>query len=212
MTTKTFIANIKSFASENDLIKLYPLDNSKAYQRFWERLFWLPDVEQLKTGWLGDLYSQTNGIDLLNYQIVPYNNYFNKKTESFDEFCREWIVNQDNPNEILADFYSFMTDKNSLIGYLENLKNVDGDHFIAFSSTPKRLKDVNIIFSSIYKLYDYIIERINNDELLDFSHPIDFWRERDEELNTAYSDNLIESYKLKFLFQDDSDILKSKKA
>ncbi|KQS92066.1 hypothetical protein [Chryseobacterium sp. Leaf394] len=79
-----------------------------------------------------------------------------------------------------------MTDKNSLIGYLENLKNVDGYHLIAFSRTPKRLKDVDVIFSIIYKLYDYIIESLNNDKILDFSHPIDFWRERDEELNTAH--------------------------
>lgn len=211
MTTETFISKIKFFQVENNLIKLYPTDNPKALQKFWERLFWIPNINQQKNGWLNDLYKQTNGIDLINYYIVPYNIYFNKKTESFDDFCREWIVNQDNPNEILADFYSFMTNDYSLIGYLDNLKNENDDNYIAYSSVNKGIKDVEIIFSSIYKLYDFIIESFINKRELDFSHPIDYWKERDEELNKAYLNNKIMIYKEKYLYQNESDLFKKHK-
>lgn len=74
MTTETFISRIKLFQSKSDLIKIYPIENTKVLQRFWERLFWMPDVNKLSNSWLGDLYKQTNGVDLLNYYIVPYNN------------------------------------------------------------------------------------------------------------------------------------------
>lgn len=210
MTTAEFISKIEIYESKNDSIKLYPTTNEKALHKFWQRLFWLPNVELHKSGWLDNLYKYTNGINLLNYYIVPYNTYFNKKSQSFDEFCREWIVNQDNQNEILADFYAFMTDRKSLIGYLDNLKGSKGHHFIAYSKSSKYLKDLKIIFSSIYELYEHIIECIANKKMLDFSQPLDFFISRDQELRRYYEQGIIKEYKEKFLFQDDSDILKNK--
>lgn len=208
MNTELFLNKIKSLADSNDLIELYPLDNPKALNRFWDRLFWFPDLKQLKLSWLNDLYKHTNGMDLINYYIVPYNAYFNKKPQAFDDFCREWIVNQENPNEILADFYAFMTDRHSLVGFVDNLRDAEGNNFIAYSAVPQKLKDIQIIFSSVYKLYDYIIETITHGKMLDFSHPSEFWKERDDVLKKAYDENIILNYKLKYIFQDESDIYK----
>ena len=71
--------------------------------------------------------------------------------------------------------------------------------------------NVEIIFSSIYKLYDFIIESFINKRELDFSHPIEYWKERDEELNKAYLNNKIMIYKEKYLYQNESDLFKKHK-
>lgn len=104
-----------------------------------------------------------------------------------------------------------MTNDYSLIGYLDNLKNENDDNYIAYSSVNKGIKDVEIIFSSIYKLYDFIIESFINKRELDFSHPIEYWKERDEELNKAYLNNKIMIYKEKYLYQNESDLFKKHK-
>ncbi|PTQ72179.1 hypothetical protein [Pseudomonas sp. GV071] len=204
MKTEDFINNIRVLSDDNLHIKMYQIDDQvKVYGRFLERMFWMSDAP-LKHGWLEQLYRYSNGLDLSTYYIVPYNNFFNKKKFSFDDFCNEWIVNQDNSNEVLCDFYSFMTDGVSLIGYLENLKDNQGDNFIGFSSESKNIKDVDIIFSNIYSLYDYVIGSLKEDKRLNFFKPIEFWRERDIELDSAYKDKRIIDYKMRFLFQDGS--------
>src|SRR3712207_3326458 len=102
--------------AKSPYIKTYKITDqklkSKLLTRFYDRLFWLEDVAELKRGWLGQLYERTNGIDLLNYYLVPYNKHFNPKPYSFDEYYREWIVDQESGNEILADIYACMTDTN----------------------------------------------------------------------------------------------------
>lgn len=150
MNTSNFIDKVTHFSEENELVHTYLNvdNNAKAYDRFLKRLFWVDELHIYTTGWLGELYNYTNGVDLINYYIVPYNNYYNPKKFAYDDFCRGWITN--HKNEILAGFYSFMTDDSSLIGFLGQLRDTQGNHFIAYSKTKKRLNDVDVIFSVFF--------------------------------------------------------------
>jgi len=123
-----FLTFIGTLSITDTTVKLYPYENKeKLYSRFLRRVF-VPIVKEIvENGWLSNIYKETNGIDLRNFYIVPFNNYFNKKPLPFDEFYLDWIVNQNNPNEIGGDFCAFMTDGKTLIGYLENLKDSNGN-------------------------------------------------------------------------------------
>jgi hypothetical protein len=112
-----FLSAIESLSNENSKIKLHPYQNGeKLYGRFVGRVIVPKVIDGVTNGWLGKIYHSTNGIDLNNFYIVPFNNYFNPKPLPFDEFYSDWIINQDNPNEIAGRFCAFMTDDKTLIG------------------------------------------------------------------------------------------------
>lgn len=104
----------------------------------------------------------------------------------------------------MADFYAFMTDGNILVGYLENLKDPNGNNFIGIT-TMNSVSDVIIISSNIYKLFDVIIHELYNNDYLKLPTDLDFWKERDQILNLSYMDGKISRYKKNFLYQIDSD-------
>ena len=207
MTTNEFLTCIESIALTDSTVKMYPYtDKEKLYSRFLKRCFVPSTTEMVTNGWLGKIYEATNGIDLRNFHIVPFNNYFNKKPLPFEEFYRDWVVNHYNPNEILADFYAFMTDGKTLIGYLENLKDSQGNEFIAIAEKKRKtVNDVTVIASNIYNFFDQILEQLQENKPLTFSKDINYWRSRDQELDLSYKTRKILNYKLNFLFGCDSE-------
>lgn len=167
-------------------------------------MFWLSNQNIIRSGFLYEIYKETNGVDLGNFYIVPFNNYFNKKPFSFDDFCREWIINQENPEEILPDFCSFMTDGNILIGYLDNLSDSNGNHFIGIAQGDLVVKDVLVISSSIFVLFDEIVRQLISTQRLHFPLDVDYWMGIDPQLRAFYNNGSIMKYKSKYLFDYDS--------
>lgn len=205
MEMKFYLEEIQELSRHNNGVVLYPYkDSKKVFNRFEQKIFWMGDKNVVINGWLGEIYKFTDGIDFCNFYIVPFNKYFNKKDFDFDDFCRSWIINQNDPNEIMADFYAFMTDGNILVGYLENLKDPNGNNFIGIT-TMNSVSDVIIISSNIYKLFDVIIHELYNNDYLKLPTDLDFWKERDQILNLSYMDGKISRYKKNFLYQIDSD-------
>lgn len=204
MEMKIYLDKIENLSKTNNGVRLYPYkDPQKLLSRFEQRMFWIEDKYVLINGWLGEIYKCTDGIDLCNFYIVPFNNYFNKKKFDFEGLCRNWIINQNNPNEILADFYTFMTDGNLLIGYLDNLKDPYGNNFIGIAFG-KPVSDVIIISSSIYVLLNEVIKQLSNNNHLTISDNIDYWKERDMILSSYYNNGNISKYKKDYLYQSDS--------
>jgi hypothetical protein len=77
MTMEFFVNECANIAKTNCGIKLYPYDDKeKLYNRFLKKMFWLNNRAILEDGFLGELYSKTNGMDLYDFYIVPFNNYF----------------------------------------------------------------------------------------------------------------------------------------
>jgi hypothetical protein len=205
MRTLDFLSELSNLSKQEIGINLYPYkDSGKLYSRFLDRMFWLKNPDILTKGFLWEIFKETNGIDLDNFYIVPFNNYFNKKNFAFDDFCREWIINQDNSDEILADFYSFMTDGKTLIGYLDNLKDSQGNNFIGIAQGEGMITDVTIISSNIFILFDEIIKQLKSSDKLHFSEDVNYWRSIDSELNLYYENGNILKYKLEYLFDADS--------
>ena len=206
MTIDIFLDFIESIMQADSTVKLHPYtDKEKLYSRFLGRVFVPRVAEMVTNGWLSKIYEITNGIDLRNFHIVPFNNYFNKKPLPFEEFYLDWIVNQNNPEEILGDFCAFMTDGKMLIGYLENLKDSQGNEFIAIAERKRKtVTDVIVIASNIYIFLDQIAEQLKDKKLLTFNTDIDYWCSRDHELNLAYKNHKILDYKLQDLFDADS--------
>lgn len=205
MEIKDFLKEIEYLSTTNSDICLYPYTNrEKLYSRFMSRVY-VPAVEKMvSNSWVADIYHATNGIDLKNFYIVPFNNYLNAKPLPFEEFYLSWIVNQNNVNEIMIDFCAFMTDGKTYIGYLENLKDSNGNNFIGMAKN-KPVDDVIIIASNVYNLLDYIVEQLKIEESLLFPIDENFWRLRDFELDKRYDDNSILKYKMEYLYQYDSD-------
>lgn len=204
MKTIDFLSAINFLSKENLQVKLYPYSNrEKLYGRFVKKVI-VPKVIRVVTdGWLEEIYHSTNGIDLSNYYIIPFNNYFNPKPLSFEEFYLDWIINQDNPNEIIGRFCAFMTDNQVLIGYLEDLVDSQGNNFIGIAKG-RPVNDVIVIASSIYFLFDYIVEQLKKGKTISFPEDENFWRSRDPELDLYYDKNDILKYKLEYLYQEDS--------
>ena len=211
MEMNLYLRKIEDLSKTNNGVVLYPYKNAqKLLYRFEQRLFWLGNKEVATHGWLGEMYKYSNGIDFCNFYIVPFNNYFNKKKEDFEHFCRSWIVNQNNPNEILADFYAFMTDGKLLIGYLDNLKDPEGNNFIGVAiGSP--VSDVVIISSNIYNFLDRILPQLYNKKVVDIPIDKEFWIEYDQVLKSYYTNGKIDNYKKEFLYQADSKNYKSYK-
>ena len=205
MEIKDFLKEVESHSTIKSDIRLYPYTNKeKLYSRFLQKLY-VPRVEKmLSDSWIADIYHATNGIDLGNFHIVPFNKYFNIKPLSFDEFYLSWSKNQNNVNEIMIDFCAFMTDNKIYVGYLENLKDSKGNNFIGIAKK-RPVNDVIIIASNIYNLLDYIAEQLKSEKLLSFPEDEIFWRSRDFELNENYDNNNILKYKMEYLYQFDSD-------
>jgi hypothetical protein len=199
MTILDFLNEIKILSRNNETIKLYPYtDKEKLYSRFFDRVFTL-DVNLkniLTNGWLYELYKETNGIDLGNYYILPFNNYFNKKPFSFDKMMFEWILNPNDGNDYSDDFYPFLTNGKQLIGLLGNLKDPAGNNFIGILRIQnKHVTDVIIIASSIYILFENIIKQLKEKGELILGENINIWIKNDKELGGYYNNGEIEKYK-----------------
>jgi hypothetical protein len=205
MRTLDFLSALSNLSKQETGIKLYPYkDSGKLYSRFWAKMFWLKNPDILTKGFLREIFKETNGIDLDGFYIVPFNNYFNKKNFSFDDFCREWIIDQNNPDEILADFYSFMTDGKTLVGYLDHLKDSQGNNFIGIAQGDGMITDITVISSNIFMLFDEIIKQLKSSGKLHFPKDINYWRSIDSELNLYYENSNILKYKMAYLFDADS--------
>jgi hypothetical protein len=133
MNIQDFLNEIINLSQKDETIKLYPYnDKEKLYSRFFNRVIsndtHLKNI--LKNGWLYEIYKETNGIDLKNYYIIPFNKYFNKKLFSFDEMIYEWILNPNEGNDYGDNFYPFLTNGKQIIGLLGNLEDKCGNNFI----------------------------------------------------------------------------------
>jgi hypothetical protein len=199
MNIQNFLDEIKVLSQTNEKIKLYPYDNKeKLYSRFFNRVI-TNDVNLkniLTDGWLHELYKETNGIDLGNYYIIPFNNYFNKKTFPFDIMMYEWILNPNDGNDYEDHFYPFLTNGKQIIGMLGSLKNTNENNFIGILRIQnKHVTDVIIIASSIYILLDNIIKQLKETRELYIGENINIWIENDEELYEYYNNGKINEYK-----------------
>ena len=204
MTTQKFLGEIESLSKTNSNTRLYPYeDRDKLYARFLKKVYNDDIKSLLNEGWLGDLYKFTNGVDLSNYYIVPFNNYLNNKKMSFNDFYIDWIINQDNINEISGHFCAFMTNDNFIIGYMDNLFDSKGNNFIGIAQGVP-VKDILIISSSICVLYDEIIKQLKETGMINLSEDINFWKSIDPELDKFYQKKLIREYKLRYLFDNES--------
>lgn len=204
MNTTEFLIKIDELSKLRTDVRLYPYtDKEKLYGRFLGRIYFPLEQEILTTGWLSELYKRTNGIDLANYYIVPFNNYFNKKELAFNDFYIDWFNAKDSIDQI-SDFGAFMTDGKLLIGYLNKLRDSDGNNFIGIAQGRKVKTDVLIIATSIYKFYDSIVDQLQNNDKLDLLQDENYWRSLDPELDCYYSSGKILEYKLRYLLDSDS--------
>jgi hypothetical protein len=199
MDIQNFLNEIKILSQTNEKIKLYPYENKeKLYSRFFGRVI-TNDVHLksiLTNGWLYELYRETNGIDLGNYYIIPFNNYFNKKPSPFEEMMYEWNLNPNDGNDYEDNFYPFLTNGKQIIGMLGSLKNNNGNNFIGILRIQNRhVTDVIIIASSIYILLDNIIKQLKKTGELYIGENINIWIKNDKELYEYYNNGKIEEYK-----------------
>ncbi len=209
MNIPEFLDRMRQFARTRTDITFYPYENGhKLYARFLGRCFTLDEDEQyiLTNGWLRELYSVTNGLDLGNFYIVPFNNYFNQKPEAYDQFRSSWIAGHNNPDEIVGtDFHAFMTDGNTLIGFCTGVKDADGSPFIAVANKKRRtVTDLTFIASSIDRLLDHIAKQLEEDGKLVFSVNPQDRPAQDRELCEKYETGQILEYKLRVLWDSDS--------
>lgn len=204
MNANDFLIEIDKLSKLQNDIKLYPYtDKEKLYGRFLKKVIFPNVIELVTTGWLGDLYKWTNGVDLANYYIVPFNNHFNKKELSFEKFKLDWYQTKNNPNQII-DFEAFMTDDKMLVGYLGELRDSQNNNFIGIAQGGKIKTDVLIIATSIYKFYDFIVEQLQSNGRLELPQDEAYWRALDPELDSYYSSGKILEYKLRYLLDSDS--------
>lgn len=213
MDISDFLKKMKKLSYTQANIRFYPYENEeKIYSRFLKRCFMCDKDESkiITDGWLRAIYSETNGLDLGTFYIVPFNNYFNQKPEAYDEFRSSWIAGHNNPNEIIGtEFRPFMTDGKTLIGFCTGLKDMNGNHFIAIANKKRgTVRDLIFIASSIYYVLDYISLQLGAGKSLTFSVKPQDWQVRDKELWEKYKTGQVLVYKLQALWNDDSVLAK----
>jgi hypothetical protein len=190
MDIQKFLDRIKELSQNNLKIKLYPYtDKEKLYSRFFKKVITLDEnIKNILTnGWLYELYKETNGIDLINYYIIPFNNYFNKKQFSFDEMMYEWILNPNDGNDYDDYFYPFLTNGKQLIGLLGSLKDNLGNNFIGILQVQnKHIVGVKIIASNIFIFLDNIIKQLEETNDLYIGENINMWVKNDNKLEEYY--------------------------
>jgi hypothetical protein len=202
MNVSGFLDNLKMFSQNDKTIKLYPYnDKEKLYSRFLKRIYTLDNnlIKIVNKGWIYEIYKETNGIDLGNYYIIPFNKYFNKKPFAFNEMIYEWILNPNDTNDYGDQFYPFLTNGKQIIGLLGNLKDKNENNLIGILRIEhKHITNVIIIASNIYILFENIIKQIKERGKLTFGEDINIWTKNDEELNEYYNNGKIEKYKKRY--------------